>query len=118
MGLGLQNGEKGNGGYPRDNRGPRYGSISVLYDNELYDVRDKHPAFRPFRVAEAAVWKNLWLVIRPPAGEHGTDQIGVYPRADRSSLMWYTQQHGAEKLPLARLGRQLQRPHAGKSSRR
>ena len=82
---------------PRDNRGPRTGSIGVLYKNELYNQQNQIPAFRAFGVCETAVRNNLWLVIRPPLGDGPGG--GIYPRADRSSLVWGGGR-GGDELPI------------------
>jgi hypothetical protein len=83
----------------RDNRGPRSGSINVLYRNELYHHRDALCSFRSFGICEKVVRDNLWLVIRPPEGDPSRGRIGVYPKADRSAMTWCAT-HGAEELPL------------------
>jgi hypothetical protein len=83
----------------RDNRGPRTGSISVLYKNELYNQLNRHDSFRSFGICEAVVRNNLWLVIRPPEFSPGNN-VGVYSRSDRSALLLGGTKSGADELPI------------------
>jgi hypothetical protein len=72
----------------------RSGSISVLYKNELYNIRTHGQSLNMFGISIPSVRQSLWLIVRPP--EHDKDaKTGVYPRSDRGLLSW----HGGRELP-------------------
>lgn len=75
------------------------GYIAAEYKNELYNVSTHHSTYRSFGVSESEVRKNLWLIIRPPLlGED--ERHGVYPRADRNSLLLRGGRNPGGELPI------------------
>jgi hypothetical protein len=75
------------------------GYIAALYKGELYDVMNHQATYRSFGVTEAAVRRNLWLVMRPPILAEGGH--GVYPRTDRNSLLLQGGPDAGGPLPIS-----------------
>ncbi len=99
--------------YPR-----RLGYIAVVYDGELYHLKDHAFAYRRFGIVKPEVRRRLTLIIEPPAEDRGKGRAGVYPHGARSSLLWT----GAKELPFDAWGEEfvndLPDPFARRSSRR
>jgi hypothetical protein len=79
---------------------PMNGFIAVLYKNELYNFSDHHATYRSFGITERSVRSSVWIIIRPPNVD--PDKGGVYPRTDRSALLYKPRGQGnaAREVPL------------------
>jgi len=62
------------------------GYIAALYENELYDVTAHHSTYRSFGISDNSVRSRLWLIIKPQVEPQA--KYGVYPKADRNSLLF------------------------------
>jgi hypothetical protein len=87
------------GDRPRPAHAAGGGFIAALYKDELYDVTNHHSMYRTFGVIPASVRSKLWLIMRPTPFDERDTSVGVYPRADRNSLLIMGGARAGDPLP-------------------
>jgi hypothetical protein len=79
--------------------GPRLGFVSVLYNNELYDIarsEDSKWRYRQFGIPAAEVMARTFIVLTPPVDGPN----GIYPTGGRDRLL----RSGGRDLPFTQWG--------------
>ena len=75
------------------------GFIAVEYDGELFHRTSHHNTYKGWGISPRGVRTNLTLIVRPPIEADG--QPGVYPRGDRSGLLYKDRTSDGIELPLS-----------------